>query len=117
VLELLWARQQIGILSDKEACDSQAGFAEEITRLGLAHGLLTKYTSFVAVDRVARPSPEANATAATSGAAPASTPGGNVPATPEPATWGMIGLTVLALAWFAWRRQATTHGKPRADVA
>ena len=49
-LEYLWARAKIARLSlDDEAASSEQN-REAITALGLAHNLLTKYTSFVAVD-------------------------------------------------------------------
>ena len=49
-LEYLWARAKIARLSlDDEAASSEQN-REAITALGLAHNLLTKHTSFVAVD-------------------------------------------------------------------
>ncbi len=50
-LRYLWARHRIDQLSD----DAQASFSDDlrsqITQLGLEYNLLTKYTSFVAIDR------------------------------------------------------------------
>jgi Ca-activated chloride channel homolog len=53
VLRLLWARQRVQRLaySGKKKADEAK---EEITRLGLSYGLMTPFTSFVAVDQVKR---------------------------------------------------------------
>lgn len=51
-LPFLWARKRIARLTDGEAIGKRA--RKRITRLGLEHGLLTAYTSFVAVDSVRR---------------------------------------------------------------
>lgn len=53
-LRQLWARQRIQRLSDDDQFGQEAGRKAEITSLGLAYNLLTAYTSFVAVDTVAR---------------------------------------------------------------
>ena len=51
-LRALWARHRIASLSDQEALADDGLQAGAITELGLRDGLLTSYTSFVAVDRV-----------------------------------------------------------------
>ncbi|MBI4815880.1 MAG: TonB family protein [Deltaproteobacteria bacterium] len=48
-LRYLWARHRIRTLSDLESL-GEAGTAESITSLGLEYGLMSAYTSFVAVD-------------------------------------------------------------------
>ncbi len=48
-LRQLWARTRIAALSDFSARDESDEEKAEITRLGLAYGLLTRHTSFVAV--------------------------------------------------------------------
>ena len=48
-LRYLWARTRIAALSDFSAREETPQEREEITRLGLEHGLLTRHTSFVAV--------------------------------------------------------------------
>lgn len=53
-LARLWARQRIQRLSDDDLFGADEGRRAEVTRLGLAHSLLTAHTSFVAVDTVAR---------------------------------------------------------------
>lgn len=52
-LRYLWARRRIAELSDPAFGGGEAK-REEITRLGLEHSLLTRYTSFIAVDRIVR---------------------------------------------------------------
>ncbi len=52
-LKYLWARQKIQYLDDYINADSyhqQKDLAGEVTTLGLKYNLLTKYTSFIAVD-------------------------------------------------------------------
>ncbi|HSK08443.1 MAG TPA: hypothetical protein VK911_02620, partial [Vicinamibacterales bacterium] len=54
-LKYLWARERLASLSDLAGpggTDLEA--QQEITRLGLEYGLLTEFTSFVAVDQVVR---------------------------------------------------------------
>ncbi len=48
-LRYLWARTRIAALSDFSAREESDDERQEITRLGLAHNLLTRHTSFVAV--------------------------------------------------------------------
>lgn len=48
-LGTLWARARVAALSDFSARDESEDEKQEITRLGLAHHLLTRHTSFVAV--------------------------------------------------------------------
>jgi Ca-activated chloride channel homolog len=53
-LRHLWARTRIRTLSDFGMGDPPAERIDEITQLGLTYGLLTRYTSFVAVHEVIR---------------------------------------------------------------
>jgi Ca-activated chloride channel family protein len=53
-LRHLWARHRIAALGDDVRARHDDDTVKEITRLGLAYGLLTDYTSFVAVDRAVR---------------------------------------------------------------
>jgi hypothetical protein len=46
----LWARARIADLEREDLHGADASVADEITRLGLSHRLVTKYTSFVAVE-------------------------------------------------------------------
>jgi Ca-activated chloride channel homolog len=99
-LRLLWARRRIQQLSDEEALRGGNVQREAITALGLAHGLLTQYTSFIAVDHVVR-NPGGDAASVNQ---PVPLPQGvskhaigtAVPSTPEPAAWLAL-LLVLAL--------------------
>lgn len=49
-LRYLWARHRIALLADYENLRHDDGRVNEITSLGLAYNLLTRYTSFVAID-------------------------------------------------------------------
>lgn len=52
-LKYLWARKRIKLMSDYGIASNETdtiSIAEEITQLGLRYSLITKYTSFVAVD-------------------------------------------------------------------
>ncbi len=53
-LRHLWARERIAALSDQEALEGGNAKREPILALGLKYGLLTQYTSFLAVDKVVR---------------------------------------------------------------
>lgn len=49
-LRYLWARHRIALLADYENLRHDDKRVKEITSLGLAYNLLTRYTSFVAID-------------------------------------------------------------------
>jgi Ca-activated chloride channel family protein len=53
-LRTLWARHRIASLGDYNRLEASDERVREITSLGLTYSLLTDYTSFVAVDTVAR---------------------------------------------------------------
>jgi len=53
-LRYLWARHRIAILFDYNRLSSDDERVKEVTSLGLTYNLLTKYTSFVAVDTQVR---------------------------------------------------------------
>jgi Ca-activated chloride channel family protein len=53
-LRLLWARKRLQRLSDTARLAKEDPRVQEITALGLKYGLMTGYTSFVAVDKVKR---------------------------------------------------------------
>jgi Ca-activated chloride channel family protein len=53
-LRLLWARTRIANLSDFGPSAASEDTVGEITALGLKYGLLTRYTSFVAVSEIVR---------------------------------------------------------------
>jgi Ca-activated chloride channel homolog len=116
-LQHLWARQRIAELSDQEALEGGQSKREPILALGLKYTLLTKYTSFIAVDKLVRakepavpvtqplPLPEGvselalrkHAVAASPAAAQAPMVGAHVPTTPEPATWLALLVVLAAL--------------------
>jgi Ca-activated chloride channel family protein len=49
-VRLLWARKWIELLDDERAMSGGLAVAAEITSIGLSYGLLTSFTSFVAID-------------------------------------------------------------------
>jgi Ca-activated chloride channel family protein len=107
-LRHLWARQRIAQLSDEEALVGASSQRDPITALGLQYGLLTHYTSFIAVDQVVRtaeaavpvnqplPLPQGVGALAvgTEGAQASATVGAVVPTTPEPG-W-MLSLALMS---------------------
>ena len=105
-LRHLWARQRIATLGDQEALEGNAAHKPAITELGLRYGLLTPYTSFLAIDHVVRNSNPALATEAdqplplpegVSSLAVGGSLGAHVPSTPEPATWAALAIALLTL--------------------
>jgi Ca-activated chloride channel family protein len=108
-LRYLWARNRIQTLSDYNAFQGTSDTRGMITKLGLQYNLLTKYTSFVAVDDVVRnpggeqksvkqplPLPKGVSNLAV---------GGMIPTTPEPETYLLMGMIGLLLLWTAVRHR------------
>ncbi len=105
-LRHLWARQRIAAFGDQEALVGGSAQKAAITGLGLQYGLLTSYTSFIAIDHRVRnsnpalgaetdqplPLPQGVSAAAVGGAL-----GAAVPSTPEPATWAALAVALLML--------------------
>jgi Ca-activated chloride channel family protein len=121
-LRSLWARHRIASLGDQEALEGGDAFKQRITELGLRYGLLTQYTSFIAVDRVVRnPAPQASTSVDQPQPLPkgvselalgqGQTLGAEVPSTPEPETWGAIAVLLSMLAML--RRRARRHDPRR----
>lgn len=117
-LRALWARHRIAALSDQEALQGNGAQKADITALGLKYGLLTAYTSFIAVDDIVRNAAPANALsvaqplplpqgvgegAVGGGAQNNIVAGAAVPSTPEPETWGAMAL-VVSMLWMLHRR-------------
>lgn len=106
-LGYLWARSRIGTLGDYQQLATDDERVREITSLGLTYNLLTAYTSFVAVDEVARnaggesqlvkqPLPLPRGVENTAVGAPIST-------TPEPETWMLLGMVAMLILFRAGR--------------
>lgn len=49
-LRYLWARDRLTRLSDYASIDDEAKYKDEITEIGLKYNLMTKFTSFIAID-------------------------------------------------------------------
>jgi Ca-activated chloride channel family protein len=119
-LRSLWARHRIASLSDQEALEGGDAFKQRITELGLRYGLLTQYTSFIAVDKVVRnPAPQDAAGVdqpqplpkGVSELALGQSLGAAVPSTPEPEILGAIAVVLSMLAML--RRRARRHDSRR----
>jgi Ca-activated chloride channel family protein len=115
-LKHLWARQRIAQLGDEEALMGGQTQREPITALGLKYGLLTQYTSFIAVDHVVRtqqaavpvdqplPLPEGVSKLAVGNTNASQTFGAVVPSTPEPRlVFALLVMALLGMA--AWGRR------------
>jgi len=107
-LATLWARSRIATLGDYQKLVNDAAAAQQITALGLKYGLLTDYTSFIAVDQVVR-NPTGQQTSVDQ---PQVLPAGvselavgQVPSTPEPEFLSMT-LAAGGLVWWLRRRRA-----------
>jgi len=115
-LRTLWARHRIQSLSDQEALEGSAALKDRITELGLKYGLLTQYTSFIAVDKVVRNLAPQNSVGVDQ---PLPMPqgvsdlalGAEVPSTPEPESLGAIAVVLSMLAML--RRRARRNDARR----
>lgn len=101
-LRLLWARQKIAELSDQEALEGNGSYKQAITDVALKYGLLSAYTSFVAVDEVVRNvNPEDSSTVTQPVPLPEGVSnlalGSGIPSTPEPNLWLALALVFLML--------------------
>jgi Ca-activated chloride channel family protein len=112
-LRQLWARQRIAALSDQEALEGGNTQKAQITELGLGYGLLTQYTSFIAVDeRVRNPNPSQTQKVDQPSPLPEGVShnaiGAEVPSTPEPgaiaALLVVLGVVIAGL-WPSRRRR------------
>ncbi|MDM0014252.1 VIT and VWA domain-containing protein [Variovorax sp. J22P168] len=112
-LRSLWARHRIASLSDQESLEGGDALRQRITDLGLRHGLLTQYTSFIAVDQVVRNTAPQNATGVdqplplpqgVGESALGQSLGAEVPSTPEPELMGAVAVVLGMLAML--RRRA-----------
>jgi Ca-activated chloride channel family protein len=123
-LRYLWARSRIARLDDYQHLADDPGRVQEITQLGLGYHLLTNYTSFIAVDKVVRnphpedsqkvkqplPLPKGVSDLAVGEPQGASTElqslmANNVPTSPEPEFFALIGVAGAVAAWARRRRK------------
>ena len=109
-LKYLWARSRIARLDDYQHVGSDPARVAEITRLGLEYHLLTNYTSFLAVDQEIRNTrPEDSTTVRQPLPMPQGVSdlavGGDVPTSPEPEFFALIGVAAAVAAWARRRRK------------
>ncbi|MBD9423893.1 VWA domain-containing protein [Pseudomonas sp. PDM15] len=105
----LWARRRVATLVDQETLEGGYEHSQAILDLGLKYGLLTPYTSFVAVDEEVR-NPQPGEAAKVQQPLPLpqgvsnQAIGALVPSTPEPTAWAMLLIGALGMFWASWRR-------------
>jgi Ca-activated chloride channel family protein len=108
-LRRLWARQRIAELSDQENLVGDGSLRAAITALGLEYSLLTQYTSFIAVDQLARnpvpgnTAPVAQPQPLPNGVSNLAVGGAFVPGSPEPQSLSALLITLIMLAMIARR--------------
>jgi len=110
-LRYLWARGRIAELGDFNRLGRDDEAVREITRLGLAHNLLTDYTSFIAVDqwcatRRQRDAGRPAAAAAAGREQPRRRPG----AEHAGAEFALLAALAGGLLWWQRRRLGARHG-------
>jgi len=101
-LKYLWARSRIQTLADYNTLEPDDERVREVTSLAIQYRLLTRYTSFIAIDQVIRnatpsdqlsvdqplPMPEGVSNLAI---------GEVVPSTPEPEAWALLAVAAGVL--------------------
>jgi Ca-activated chloride channel family protein len=106
-LRALWARSRVQTLTDSQRLRADDTTRAAILRLGLAYGLLTDYTSFIAVDKViVNPGGQGGEVdhASPLPAGVEETALAKVPSTPEPEFYALAALAA-ALTWWSRRRR------------
>jgi Ca-activated chloride channel family protein len=119
-LKYLWARTRIANLGDYAGSEKEGSVAQEITQLGLAYNLLTKYTSFIAVLEIIRntsgkaadvdqplPLPQGVSDLAVGGT-------NNVP---EPGLVSLFGFLGIMVLFALWKRDSALRPKKAGNRA
>ena len=98
-LPTLWARETVRSLADYAELTGNQEVIEEVTEIGLKYELLTPYTSFVAVDEVARETAETPVFVKQPLPLPSGVGSGAVGGSvPEPDTFILIALVLISTA-------------------
>lgn len=106
-LPLLWARERIAWLTDLKNAGAGPEAKQAILELGLKYGLLTEYTSFLAVDDVVRattPAETVSQPLPLPAGVPQAATGAVVPTVPEPEPFALLVVAALAACWNVNRR-------------
>jgi Ca-activated chloride channel homolog len=112
-LRQLWARTRIAELSDFGPTEPREDRVAQITSLGLTYGLLTRYTSFVAVQEVVRTSePGADVNQPLPMPQGVSDRAVGVTNGPEPELVWVLAIVIAALASVGALRLRLTRGVP-----
>jgi len=90
-LKYLWARNKLRYLSDYQFVSGDPELKKEITSLGLEYSLLTKYTSFLAIDNESQTVEQKPVQVNNSGAVP------------EPHEWALIIIGVGFVFFLYWK--------------
>jgi Ca-activated chloride channel family protein len=120
-LRYLWARKRIELLGDYNTLYPSDTRVKEITQLGLKYNLLTKYTSFVAIDQIVRRDPEdplktvKQPVPLPKGVSPLAVGGGTMHSTPEPSAPLLLLIAALLIA-FALRPESSTRKRRNEEV-
>jgi Ca-activated chloride channel family protein len=107
----LWARRKIEALMDRIVLDdSEEQLRPQVTALALEHGLLSKYTSLIAVDSARTVAGAAREVAVPNALPAGNTMFGNMPQTATPAPlYLLLGVLSLAGAWALSRPRTTAE--------
>lgn len=95
-LPTLWARETVRSLADYAQLTGRPEVIEEVTQIGLKYELLTPYTSFVAVDEKPRESDASATPVIQPQQLPSGVSGNAVGSVPEPNTYILIALVLIA---------------------
>lgn len=108
----LWARRKIADLMDRITLgETEQDIAPQVTEVALRHQLVSRYTSFVAVEEsVSRPAHFPLLKETITNQAPHGTAWPTT-ATPAPLLWRLAGLLLLICLSLIWRQRSASHAQ------